>query len=169
MAKKVDTRVEGRGLVYDYYDTTMVEQAKAPKARYKEEFKVGKPKTISKPGEVTYYGEEFKSQAQELSDKRNAAYVRRQSNEYIRTGTAAPADKVSDALAGINTGKLRTEGYTEATTAARRAEKTRALETMKRQMEGFATNTGGNLRMAAKRTQSLANFMRPTKSDEELS
>ena len=77
MAKVIDTRVDGRGLKYTAYDTKLVDYAKAPKTGIDpdKKFKIGKPKTLEKPGEVTYFGEEFKAEAEKLAADRAAAYL----------------------------------------------------------------------------------------------
>ena len=69
MAKVIDTRVDGRGLKYTAYDTKLVDYAKAPTTGIDpdKKFKIGKPKTLEKPGEVEYFGEEFKAEAEKLA------------------------------------------------------------------------------------------------------
>lgn len=95
MAKQVDTRnAEGRGITYTTYDTKVVDWAKAPKTALDNKWKIPDVKQIEKPGEVKYYGAEFKDEASKLNEERYAAYNRRQSNEYIKAGAAAPGEKV---------------------------------------------------------------------------
>ena len=96
MAKKVDTRnAEGRGITYTEYDTKVVDWAKAPKTSLDNKWKIPKVTQVEKPGEVKYYGAEFADEANSLNEKRYAAYSRRQSNEYIRAGAAAPNEVVN--------------------------------------------------------------------------
>lgn len=95
--KIIDTRVDGKGLVYSYYDTTLPDFAKAPKTSVDDPFKIKDVKQIKKPGKFEYYGAEFKDQANKLRQKQIDAYNRRQANEYIKAGAKAPADKVSKA------------------------------------------------------------------------
>jgi len=95
--KVIDTRVDGKGLVYSYYDTTLPDFAKAPKTSVDDPFKIKNVTQIKKPGKFEYYGEEFKQQATDLRQKQMDAYTRRQINEYIKAGAKAPDDKVSKA------------------------------------------------------------------------
>ena len=163
MAKVIDTRVDGRGLKYTAYDTKLVDYAKAPATGIDpdKKFKIGKPKTLEKPGEVTYFGEEFKSEAEKLNEKRQAAYRRRQTNEYIRTGAAAPGDRVSEATSGVRIGQLRGEGFTQAQQAEKQAGRQQAIAQAKfASPDPAATMTNfnptSNLRTAAKAFRSLA-------------
>ena len=93
----IDTRVDGKGLVYSYYDTNLPDFAKAPKTSVDDPFKIKDVKQIKKPGKFEYYGEEFKQQATDLRQKQMDAYTRRQINEYIKAGAKAPDDKVAKA------------------------------------------------------------------------
>lgn len=95
--KVVDTRVDGRGLVYTYYDTNLPDFAKAPKTSVDDPFKIKDVKQVVKPGELKYYGAEFKEEASKIRQKQQDAYSRRQLNEYIKSGAKAPDDKVSRA------------------------------------------------------------------------
>lgn len=161
MAKVIDTRVDGRGLKYTAYDTKLVDYAKAPKTGIDpdKKFKIGKPKTLEKPGEVTYFGEEFKAEAEKLAADRAAAYRRRQTNEYIRTGAAAPGDRISEATSGVKIGQLRTEGFTQAQQAGKQAGRRQSLVEQARAVGIEPTknvNPTANLRVAGKKFQSLA-------------
>lgn len=183
MAKVVDTRGDsGKGLKYTAYDTKLVDYAKAPKTAIDPDrkFKIGKPKTLEKPGDVEYFGEEFKAEAEQLAEDRMAAYRRRQTNEYIRTGAAAPGDKVSDATSGVKIGQLRTEGFTAAQQAGKQAGRSKMIQEAKfASQDPTATvtnfNPTGNLRVAGKPKQSLAGTraeglttFRSNRTDEEL-
>jgi len=95
--KVIDTRVDGKGLVYSYYDTNLPDFAKAPKTSVDDPFKIKDVKQVAKPGELKYYGAEFKEEATKLRQKQQDAYSRRQLNEYIKAGAKAPDDKVSRA------------------------------------------------------------------------
>lgn len=167
MAKVIDTRKDGRGLKYTAYDTKLVDYASAPNTGIDPDrkFKIGKPKTLEKPGQVTYFGEEFKEEAEKLDAARQAAYRRRQTNEYIRTGAAAPGDRVSEATSGVRIGQLRTEGFTAADRAQKQAGRQQKIERNRadlvakgqQQLTTFATGvTSGNLRTAGKAFRSLA-------------
>lgn len=183
MAKVIDTRKDGRGLRYTAYDTKLVDYAKAPDTGIDpdKKFKIGKPKKLEKPGDVEYFGEEFKAEAEKLAEERMAAYRRRQTNEYIRTGASAPGDKVSAATSGVKIGQLRTEGFTAAQQAGKQAGRSRAIQQAKFESpDPGATvtnfNPTSNLRVAGKPKQSLAGTraeglttFRTQKNDEELS
>jgi len=164
MAKVIDTRdASGRGLKYTAYDTKLVDYAKAPATGIDpdKKFKIGKPKTLEKPGEVTYFGEEFKSEAEKLNKARQEAYRRRQTNEYIRTGAAAPGDRVSEATSGVRIGQLRGEGFTQAQQAEKQAGRQQAIAQARFEApDPSATMTNfnptANLRTAAKAFRSLA-------------
>lgn len=185
MAKKViDTRdASGKGLKYTAYDTKLVDYAKAPGTGIDPDrkFKIGKPKTLEKPGEVTYFGEEFKSKAEKLAEDRMAAYRRRQTNEYIRTGAAAPGDRVSEATSSVKIGQLRGEGFTAANQAGKMAGRSKAIQQAKFEAPDPAAtvtnfNPTSNLRVAGKPKQSLAGTraeglttFRTQKDDGELS
>ena len=95
--KVIDTRVDGKGLVYTYYDTNLPDFAKAPKTSVDDPFKIKDVKQVAKPGELKYYGTEYKDQATKLRQKQMDAYSRRQLNEYIKAGAKAPDEKVSKA------------------------------------------------------------------------
>ena len=95
--KVIDTRVDGKGLVYSYYDTNLPDFAKAPKTSVDDPFKIKDVKQVAKPGELKYYGAEFREEATKLRQKQQDAYSRRQLNEYIKAGAKAPDDKVSKA------------------------------------------------------------------------
>lgn len=163
MAKVIDTRVDGRGLKYTAYDTKLVDYAKAPTTGIDpdKKFKIGKPKTLEKPGEVTYFGEEFKEEAEKLGKARQEAYRRRQTNEYIRTGASAPGDRVSEATSGVRIGQLRGEGFTQAQQAEKQAGRQQAIAQARFEApDPSATMTNfnptANLRTAAKAFRSLA-------------
>jgi hypothetical protein len=167
MAKVIDTRKDGRGLKYTAYDTKLVDYASAPSTGIDPDrkFKIGKPKTLERPGAVTYFGEEFKEEAERLDAARQAAYRRRQTNEYIRTGAAAPGDRVSEATSNVRIGQLRTEGFTAADRAQKQAGRQQKIERNRadlvakgqQQLTTFATGlTSGNLRTASKAFRSLA-------------
>lgn len=153
----IDTRdAQGRGLKYTAYDTKLVDYAKAPKTALDNKFKIGKPKTIEKPGDVQYFGDEFKGEAEKLAEQRMAAYRRRQTNEYIRTGAAAPGDRVSEATSGVKIGQLRGEGFTQAQMAARQAQQGSLIDQARASLIATgATTPTNNLRVAGKRFQSL--------------
>lgn len=98
MAKVVKTDAAGnKTLEYDAYDTKLDAWAQAPKTSLDNPFQVQKAKTLAKPGDVNYYDEKYKAEATELAQKRMDAYARRQSNEYIRTGSKAPDDVIKNA------------------------------------------------------------------------
>jgi len=168
MAKVIDTRgADGRGIRYTAYDTKLVDYAKAPASGIDPDrrFKVGKPKTLERPGNVEYFGEEFKAEAEKLAKERAAAYRRRQTNEYIRTGAAAPGDMISEATSGVKIGQLRTEGFTAADRAQKQAGRQQKIEQNRadlvakgqQQLTNFATGlTSGNLRKARKAFRNLA-------------
>lgn len=164
MAKIIDTRKDGRGLRYTAYDTKLVDYAKAPDTALDpdKKFKIGKPKVLEKPGEVTYFGDEFKDAAQKLAEERMAAYRRNQTNEYIRTGAKAPGDRVSKSTSGVRIGQLRGEGFTAANRAAKQAERMQQVGTQRAALveRGQQTMTNmnptANLRVAAKGFKSLA-------------
>jgi hypothetical protein len=88
----------GEGLVYTPYDTTMEAQAKAPTVGFGEAAKVSAMPEIAKPGEVKYYGESKKEEAQKFSDERFAAYNRRMENAAIRTGNVLPGQEAPKAV-----------------------------------------------------------------------
>lgn len=167
MAKVIDTRgADGRGLKYTAYDTKLVDYAKAPTTGIDPDkrFKVGKPKDLDRPGNVEYFGSEFRKEAEELATAREAAYRRRQTNEYIKTGAAAPGDVVSQATSGVKIGQLRTEGFTAADRAQKQAGRQQKIEQNRanlvakgqQQLTNFATGlSSGNLRKAAKAFRSL--------------
>jgi hypothetical protein len=96
-APKVDTRdASGKGLVYSKYDTTMEAEAKAPTVGYGQAPKVADMPTFAKPGDVQYYGTEFKDEATKINQQRWDAYNRRVSNAAISTGNVMPgAEKPS--------------------------------------------------------------------------
>ena len=178
MAKVIDTRdASGRGLKYTAYDTKLVDYAKAPKTAIDNEFKIGKPKTLEKPGDVQYFGDEFKSKAEKLAEQRMAAWRRNQTNEYIRTGAKAPGDRISAATSGVKIGQLRGEGFTQAQMAGRQAQRENLVEQARANLVAAgATAPGGNLRTAAKAFRSLAGTaaeglttFRTNRDKEELS
>lgn len=184
MAKIIDTRgADGTGLKYTAYDTKLVSYAKAPGTAIDPDrkFKIGKPKTIAKPGDVEYFGNAFKEKAEKLAAERMAAYQRRQTNEYIRTGAAAPGDKVSSATSGVKIGQLRTEGFTAAQQAGKQAGRGKMIQQAKFEAPDAAAtitnfNPTSNLRVAGKPRQSLAGTQaeglttfRTQKDDGELS
>jgi hypothetical protein len=179
VAKKViDTRdASGRGLKYTAYDTKLVDYAKAPKTAIDNEFKIGKPKTIVKPGDVQYFGEEFKSKAEKLAEQRMAAWRRNQTNEYIRAGAKAPGDRISEATSGVKIGQLRGEGFTQAQMAGRQAQQRNLVNQARATLVATGeTAPTSNLRVAGKRFQSLAGTaaeglttFRTNKDKEDLS
>ena len=70
MARVIDTRgADGRGLKYTAYDTKLVDYAKAPTTGIDPDkrFKIGKPKTLDRPGNVEYFGDEFRKEAEDLA------------------------------------------------------------------------------------------------------
>lgn len=158
MAKVIDTRDSaGRGLKYTAYDTKLVDYAKAPKTALDNKFKIGKPKSLDKPGDVQYFGEEFKGEAEKLAEQRMAAFRRRQTNEYIRTGAKAPGDRISEATSGVRIGQLRGEGFTQAQMAGRQAQQGSLVNQARADLIATgATTPTSNLRVAGKRFQSLA-------------
>ena len=164
MAKIIDTRKDGRGLKYTAYDSKLVDYAKAPGTGIDpdKKFKVGKPKILERPGDVEYFGSEFKDAATKLANEREAAYRRRQTNEYIRAGAKAPGDRVSSAASGVKIGQLRGEGFTAANRAAKQAERMQQVGTQRAALveRGQQTMTNmnptANLRMATKGFAKLA-------------
>jgi hypothetical protein len=88
----------GEGLVYTPYDTNMEAPAKAPTVGYGEAAKVSAMPEIAKPGEVKYYGESKKEEAQKFSDQRYAAYNRRMENAAISTGNVLPGQEAPKAV-----------------------------------------------------------------------
>lgn len=164
MAKIIDTRKDGRGLKYTAYDSKLVDYAKAPGTGIDpdKKFKIGKPKVLERPGDVEYFGSEFKDAAQKLADERAAAYRRRQTNEYIRAGAKAPGDRVSSAASGVKIGQLRGEGFTAANRAAKQAERMQQVGTQRAALveRGQQTMTNmnptANLRTATKSFAKLA-------------
>ena len=167
MARVIDTRgADGRGLKYTAYDTKLVDYAKAPTTGIDPDkrFKIGKPKTLDRPGNVEYFGDEFRKEAEDLANAREAAYRRRQTNEYIRTGAAAPGDVVSQATSNVKIGQLRTEGFTAADRAQKQAGRQQKIEQNRadlvakgqQQLTNFATGlSSGNLKKAAKAFRNL--------------
>jgi hypothetical protein len=183
MAKIIDTRKDGRGLKYTAYDSKLVDYAKAPGTGIDpdKKFKIGKPKVLEKPGDVEYFGSEFKDEAQKLADERMAAYRRRQTNEYIRTGAKAPGDRVSKSTSGVRIGQLRGEGFTAANRAAKQAERMQQVGTQRAALveKGQQTMTNmnptANLKVAAKSFNNLTGTaaeglttFRSNKDDEGL-
>lgn len=164
MAKIIDTRKDGRGLRYTAYDSKLVDYAKAPGTALDpdKKFKIGKPKVLEKPGDVEYFGSEFKDEAQKLADERMAAYRRRQTNEYIQAGAKAPGDRVSKSVSGVRIGQLRGEGFTAANRAAKQAERMQQVGTQRAALveRGQQTMTNmnptANLRTATKGFAKLA-------------
>ena len=183
MAKIIDTRKDGRGLKYTAYDSKLVDYAKAPGTGIDpdKKFKIGKPKVLEKPGDVEYFGSEFKDEAQKLADERMAAYRRRQTNEYIQAGAKAPGDRVSKSASGVRIGQLRGEGFTAANRAAKQAERMQQVGTQRAALveKGQQTMTNmnptANLRTATKSFTKLAGnasegltTFRSSKDDEGL-
>ena len=164
MAKIIDTRKDGRGLKYTAYDSKLVDYAKAPGTGVDpdKKFKVGKPKILERPGDVEYFGSEFKDAATKLANEREAAYRRRQTNEYIRAGAKAPGDRVSSAASGVKIGQLRGEGFTAANRAAKQAERMQQVGAQRAELveKGQQTMTNinptANLRTATKGFAKLA-------------
>lgn len=83
----------GEGLVYTPYDTQIEELAKAPTVGFGEAPKVQAMPEIAKPGEVKYYGESKKAEAEKFNTERYAAYNRRAENAAIRTGNVLPGQE----------------------------------------------------------------------------
>lgn len=164
MAKIIDTRKDGRGLKYTAYDSKLVDYAKAPGTGVDpdKKFKVGKPKILERPGDVMYFGDEFRDAATKLANEREAAYRRRQTNEYIRAGAKAPGDRVSSAASGVKIGQLRGEGFTAANRAAKQAERMQQVGAQRAELveKGQQTMTNinptANLRTATKGFAKLA-------------
>ena len=160
----VDTRKDGRGLRYMAYDSKLVDYAKAPGTGVDpdKKFKVGKPKILERPGDVQYFGDEFKDAAQKLADEREQAYRRRQTNEYIVAGAKAPGDRVSKSVSNVRIGQLRGEGFTAANRAAKQAERMQRVGTQRAALveKGQQTMTNmnptANLRTATKGFAKLA-------------
>ncbi len=91
---ETDTRnTEGRGLKYSAFDTTMEAEAKAPTVGYGEAPKITAMPEIAKPGEIQYFGEEFKGEAEKLNQQRWDAYNRRAQNAAVRTGNVMPGQE----------------------------------------------------------------------------
>jgi hypothetical protein len=88
----------GEGLVYTPYDTNMEALAKAPTVGFGEAARVSAMPEIAKPGEVKFYGESKKAEAQKFSDERFAAYNRRMENAAIRTGNVMPGQEAPKAV-----------------------------------------------------------------------
>ncbi len=164
MAKIIDTRKDGRGLKYTAYDSKLVDYAKAPGTGLDpdKKFKIGKPKVLERPGDVEYFGSEFKDAATKLADEREAAYRRRQTNEYIVAGAKAPGDRVSKSVSNVRIGQLRGEGFTAANRAAKQAERMQQVSTQRAALveKGQQTMTNmnptANLRTATKSFAKLA-------------
>ena len=164
MAKIIDTRKDGRGLKYTAYDSKLVDYAKAPGTGLDpdKKFKIGKPKVLERPGDVEYFGSEFKDAATKLANEREEAYRRRQTNEYIVAGAKAPGDRVSKSVSNVRIGQLRGEGFTAANRAAKQAERMqqvgaqRAALVEKGQQTMTNMNPTANLKVAAKSFNNLA-------------
>ena len=172
MAKKIDTRNEaGEGLTYTEYDIKMEDWAKAPKTRLDGKFKIKQPKIFERPGEVKYYGSSFKKAAEDLNKQRFDAYERRQTNEYIRTGSAAPGEKIERSKVaqgelqraktdfGSRIRGIAEEGTNQLNTQIEeaRAAATSALASLGSNL----ANTSGNFKTATKSFRSFANFRNP--------
>lgn len=171
--KQIDTRDDsGKGMTYAEYDTTMEDWAKAPKTRLDGRFKIKKPKSYEKPGEVKYYGVEHKEAAEKLNKERWDAYSRRQSNEYIRTGSAAPDAKTK--VSEVSQGELRKAKQDYGSKQRGRADRGEALvsevksridelknaATASVQSMGVASGGTGNFRTAVKSARSFINSLR---------
>ena len=169
MAKKVDTRNDaGEGLTYTAYDIKMEDWAKAPKTRLDGKFKVKQPKIFDRPGEVKYYGSSFKKAAEDLNKQRFDAYERRQTNEYIRTGSAAPGEKIERSK--VSQGELQRaktdfgsrvrgiaeEGVNQLDTQIEEARA--AASSALASLGSNLANTSGNFKTATKSFRSFANF-----------
>ena len=174
--RQIDTRDDsGKGLEYKEYDTTMEDWAKAPKTRLDGRFKIQKPKTYEKPGEVKYYGNEHKEAAEKLNQQRWDAYNRRQTNEYIRTGAAAPDEKIE--MSKVSQGELRKAKQDYGSKQRGRAERGSALmEEVKNRVDemkntatasvqsmGVASGGTGNFKTAVKEARSFINSLKDGK------
>lgn len=177
MAKKIDTRNEaGEGLEYTAYDIKMEDWAKAPKTRLDGKFKIKQPRIFDRPGEVKYYGSSFKKAAEDLNKQRFDAYERRQTNEYIRTGSAAPGEKIERSK--VSQGELQ-KAKTDFGSRVRgiAEEGTNQLNTQIEEARAAATsalaslgsnlaNTSGNFKTATKSFRSFLNFRSPDSEAE---
>lgn len=169
--KQIDTRnKEGIGLTYTEYDVTMEDWARAPKTRLDGRFQIKTPRTFEKPGEIKYYGASQKEAAEKLNQDRFSAYERRQQNEYIRTGSAAPGEKIE--RQEVSQGEIRQarqDFRSQDRGRADRGDMMRSVENKIDQLKNAAVATAsslgiaagnptGNLRTALKSARSFANF-----------
>lgn len=98
------------GLEYEPYDTELEPEAKAPTVVKGQAPKVSDMRMYAAPTDVKYYGESYKQEAQDLANKRQAAYERKVMNEAIRTGNAIPTFGASGkVIAGQTAGELRSK------------------------------------------------------------
>lgn len=98
------------GLEYDAYDTELEAEAKAPTAMKGQGANVTAMRTFEAPKDVKYYGESYKQEAQDLANKRQAAYERKVMNEAVRTGNALPTiEKGGKVTMGQTAGELRSK------------------------------------------------------------